>query len=703
MKFTQDYKRTIPYPRRVVVLKILNGKRIKDFVGLREIVLFVGAFLITSAVTLVGYYMPVNVMPNLALCPVIGLLFGPFASLGVNLVSLIENINDGNPLSMCVIEILTVFLVSYIPYRLWYSTWMDRDARPPVLDSVRNIVKFVLMMMVSSLVYTVLYNITYGIMDGVFVLDFEDMVRFINVMSFSFLFGMAAILLLRYLGVKFYTPKYGGTPDDFRRKVKPRFYDLLLVLGLVLPALVLEMAPEGPAIPAMAILTYVLLIAFLLKPMEQARAGERTVSFMGIRINKFNSSLIERIIVMFIVSGLVICLLAGLAAYLGILEDVFGWGFDVTVLFYMGLGMIIFFIPAIMFLWYIETRVTEPISKLSDATRDLISDEHEFSSEEFSYRCKDVLLMDSEIGDLARSLSKMTVDMEEYLTDIRSLNSQQEKYRAELNVAKNIQESFVPTNFSSIEGTGASVAAIMEAAKYVGGDFYDFYMIDTDHLAVTIGDVSGKGVPAALFMAVTKYLIEGQSRPGLTPGEIMSKVNLSLCRNNDENMFVTVWLGILELATGRFAYCSAGHNPPIITRAGGDPEVLETKPSLVLGAREGVKYNVSETVLNPGDRVLLYTDGVTEANDHYNGFYGMERLMDVLGRTRENGLTDQISSIYNDIMEFTNNSDQFDDITMLNLRYEGTSGKPLLDDEDVAPPVTTVTDAVDVLLDKEDS
>ena len=116
-----------------------------------------------------------------------------------------------------------------------------------------------------------------------------------------------------------------------------------------------------------------------------------------------------------------------------------------------------------------------------------------------------------------------------------------------------------------------------------------------------------------------------------------------------------------------------------------------------------MKYNVSETILNPGDRVLLYTDGVTEANDHYNGFYGMERLMDVLGRTRENGLTDQISAIYSDIMEFTNNSDQFDDITMLNLRYDGTSGKPLLDGENVAPPVTTVADTVDVLLDKEDA
>lgn len=686
-------------------MRLPHGKRVKDYVGRREIVLFIGAFIVTQIVTTLSNHSPVNIMPNLALCPVIGLLFGPFASLGVNLVSFIDNLVTGVPPAYCVIDLLTVFIVSYIPYRLWYSTWMDTDARPPVLDSVHNIAKFIMMMLVSSLTYTILYNITYGLMDGEFVLDFEDIVRFLNVMSFSFLMGLAAILLLRYLGVRFYTPKFGGTPDDMRRRIDPHWYDLSLILGLVVPVVVLGLDHNGVALPAMAVLTYMLIILFLLKPIEQAVTDENIVLVKGMRINKFNGNLIERIIVMFIVYGLAICIISGIAAYLGMLQDVFGWGYDVTMLFYMSAGLMIFFIPALVFLWYVERNVTVPVSELSEAARDFISSDHDFSSEEFAYSCRDLRDKESEIGDLTRSLIKMTSDMESYVDDLRSLNSQQEKYRAELNVAQNIQETLVPNNYSILEGKGVDVYGSMEAAKYVGGDFYDFYMIDTDHLAMTIGDVSGKGVPAALFMAVTKYLLEGQSRPGLRPDEIMGKVNLALCRNNDENMFVTVWLGILELETGRLTYCSAGHNPPVIERYNGEPELLTTKQCLVLGAREGVTYRSDEIVMEHGDRILLYTDGVTEANDHFDSFYGTERLMKVMKSCDGMSLEGQIKTILGDISEFTNGAVQFDDMTMMMVRYDGKkrSGEALLDGEDVAPAVAPVADPVDVLLDKEDA
>ena len=660
-------------------MKLLNGKRVKDFVGKREIILFIGAAIITQIVTSISYQLPVNIMPNLALCPVIGLLFGPFASLGVNLVSFIDNLITGIPVQYCCLDFFTVFLTSYIPYRLWYSTAMNRDDRPPVLDSVRNIAKFIAMMIVSSLVYTVLYNITYSLMDGQFVLNFEDMVRFINVLSFSFLFGLAAILTLRSLGIRFYSPKFGGTPDDFRRNVDSRFYDMILVLGILIPLLVLNLSPTGPAIPAMALLTYVLLFAFLLKPIESARMDERTVRIKGLEINKFNKSLIERMIVIFILYGLMICLIFGMAASMGILDDEFGWGYDVTVLFYMSMGLLVFFVPALIFLWYVERFVTDPIGELSEASKNFISSNHEFSSEEFGYTCRDLTGLDSEIGELARSLTKMTADIEEYIDDLRTLNSQQEMYRAELNVAKGIQESFVPTNFSSINGTGASVAASMNAAKYV------------------------KGVPAALFMAVTKYLIEGQSRPGFTPDEIFSKVNLGLCRNNEQNMFVTSWIGILELTTGKLSYCNAGHNPPIIARRETDPELLIGPRSFILGAKEGMKYRMAEIVMEPGDRILLYTDGVTEANDHFDEFYGVERLINCLKNNEGASPDDQIKAITDDIAEFTKHAIQFDDITMLLLRYDGpaASGEPLLDSEDVPPVVASISDAVDVILDKE--
>ncbi len=382
--------------QRISAAKFLNGKRVKDFVGRREIILFIGAAIITQIFSSISYQLPVNIMPNLALCPVIGLLFGPFASLGVNLVSLIDNVYMGYSPLYCCLNLLTMFLTSYIPYRLWYSVGLDRDDRPPVLDSVRNITKFVVMMMVSSLVYTVLYNITYGLTDGQFILNFEDVVRFINVLSFSFLFGLAVILLLRYLGIKFYSPKFGGTPDDFRRSVDPRFYDMILVLGILLPLLVLNLSPTGPAIPAIGVLTYALLFAFLLKPVESASMDELTVRIKGLEINKFNRSLIERMIVIFIIYGLLICIAFGAAASIGILNDVFGWGYDITVLFYMSMGLLVFFVPAMIFLWYLEKYVTDPVGELSEASRNFISSDHEFSSEEFEYSCRDLVNQDSE-------------------------------------------------------------------------------------------------------------------------------------------------------------------------------------------------------------------------------------------------------------------------------------------------------------------
>ncbi len=660
----------------------------------------------TGAVTLISNQMPVNIMPNLALCPVIGLLFGPFASLGVNLVSLIDNLRTGTPIPYCIMDLVTVFLVSYIPHKLWYSTFMTRDNRPPVLDSVRNIAKFILMMTIASMVYTVLYIMTYGLMESTFTMNHEDIVRFLNVMSFSFLFGLSAIPLLRYLGVRFYTPKFGGTPDDFRRRVNPYVYYASLAMALISPVVILKFYPEGPMIPIVCLVSYALIIAFLLKPVEQASTEENTTTVMGIGFNKFNRTLIERMIVIFIVYGLMICIVAGAAASMGMLEDVFGWGHDVALLSYMSLGLMIFLLSAVVFLWYIEKNITVPIGELSEASRDFINGDHEFSSTEFAYSCRDLVDLDSEIGDLSRSLIKMTGDIEEYVEDLRTLNNQQEKYRAELNVAKNIQESFVPRNFSSVEGSGVSIAGSMTAARYVGGDFYDFFMIDEDHIGLCIGDVSGKGVPAALFMAVTKSLIEGHSRPGLKPESILAKVNLNLCRNNDEFMYVTAWMGVLELTTGRLWYCSAGHNPPVIVRCNKEPELLTTKQCLILGAREGVSYTSEEIVMERGDRILLYTDGVTEANDHFEGFYGTDRLMKVLGADDGTSLKGQIDAVLKDISEFTNGAEQFDDMTMLMFKYDGAvdgSAEILLDSENIAPAVAPVTDAIDTPLDKEDA
>lgn len=646
--------------------------RYREYFGRREIVIMVLAFIATAVTNLISLQLPIELEPYLALCPVIGLLFGPLGIIGVNLVSFCYNTWMGYPFDLVVLDLLNVFMVSYIPYRLWYSIGMKRDDRPPVLDSVFNVTKFMFVMTVTSLVYTLLYNILYTYLEGSMVLDMTDLARFLKVVSFSFLFGMSASLILRYLGVRFETPRFGGTPEGRRGAVDPRLFDVCLIVGAVVPAALMCTNPGNGVFTVLAVIEYGMLLIFLFKPVYPARTDEKTVlTDRGLKINKFDRTLIERFIAMFVIIGLVICVGVGVTSYFVFLDTMSAEDLSRNVVLYMSVALLAFFIPSVLILWYIESRVTVPVGAISEASRNFVSRDYDESASDFAATCARFSGADNEIGELARSLSVMNDDMGRYIEDIRNLNSQQERYRAELNVAKNIQESFIPRDFSEIDGTGASIAGSMEAAKYVGGDFYDFFRIDEDHLAVAIGDVSGKGVPAALFMAVTKYLLEGQTHPGRDPASVLASVNISLCRNNDENMFVTVWLGVLELSTGRLTYCSAGHNPPVVAREGSAPELLHSKVCLVLGAREKAKYVSSEIVLNPGDRILLYTDGITEANDNYEGFYGTDRLVEVVGGCADLDPEDQIRAVTDDVTRFTNGAEQFDDMTLLLVRYDG--------------------------------
>ena len=215
--------------------------------------------------------------------------------------------------------------------------------------------------------------------------------------------------------------------------------------------------------------------------------------------------------------------------------------------------------------------------------------------------------------------------------------------------------------------------ASMNAAKEVGGDFYDFYMPDDDHLVVTIADVSGKGIPAALMMMVTKTLIKNR---GLSDFEdcskILSSVNNQLCENNEIEMFVTVWIGVLHLPTGELTYANAGHEYPAIKRNGGKFELIKEHHAPPIGCMEGIPYKVEKLTLNPGDIIYVYTDGVTEANNSKGEFFGEKRMLDALNLPCEEGMVELNSNVKSSIDEFISGTPQFDDITMLSLKYNGT-------------------------------
>ena len=264
--------------------------------------------------------------------------------------------------------------------------------------------------------------------------------------------------------------------------------------------------------------------------------------------------------------------------------------------------------------------------------------------------------------------------------DINSTVSTLKRYIAEaaaridkeLEYAKQIQLSALPTNFPDNEDFG--IYAQMIAAKEVGGDFYDFYKLNDTTVVFLAADVSGKGIPAAMFMMTAKTIIKDLAESGMAVNDIFTKANEKLCENNESGMFVTAWMGILDITTGQVKFANAGHNPPLLKRANGSFEYLKTRAGFVLAGMEGVRYRVGELTLNPGDRLFLYTDGVPEATNAENKLYGEDRLLSFMNQNTSMEAVKLLPALKANIDEFVGEAPQFDDITMLMLDYKPKKG-----------------------------
>ena len=248
-----------------------------------------------------------------------------------------------------------------------------------------------------------------------------------------------------------------------------------------------------------------------------------------------------------------------------------------------------------------------------------------------------------------------------------------ERISTELNLASSIQADMLPNIFPAFpEREDFDIYASMKPAKEVGGDFYDFFMTDDDHLAMVIADVSGKGVPAAMFMVIAKTLIKDHTQLGLTPSMVFTRVNDILCEGNKAGLFVTAWMGILDLTNGEFLYANAGHNPPILMKDG-KLMFLHSKPGFVLAGLEGYEYKESMMFLHKGDKLFLYTDGVTEAENTQEELYGENRLMNCIKKLdKADSCADAVTKVRADLEDFVGEAEQFDDITMLAFAYTET-------------------------------
>ena len=275
---------------------------------------------------------------------------------------------------------------------------------------------------------------------------------------------------------------------------------------------------------------------------------------------------------------------------------------------------------------------------------------------------------DDELGILAHSVHQMECDVKRSIEQITQMTEEKHRLETELNLATRIQSGVLPKGYPAFPDCKAfDLFASMDPAKEVGGDLYDYNMLDDDHLMITVGDVSGKGVPAALFMMIVKALLSTHAGHGLSPAEIFSTLNKQLCKNNVMDMFVTCWLGILTLSTGELNFVNAGHPCPVLLR-GSKASLVSTKPDFFLAGMDGVPYHEYSIKLNKGDALLVYTDGVTEATDANEQLFGDERLLDAVSGCKELDAPQMLKKIRASIDSFVGGAEQFDDITMLAVR-----------------------------------
>ena len=316
---------------------------------------------------------------------------------------------------------------------------------------------------------------------------------------------------------------------------------------------------------------------------------------------------------------------------------------------------------------FLHRVLLRPVRQISDeATR--------FSKENVTpaRKLRETIRNEDEIGELAGSIDRMEERIQDYIASITKITAEKERINTELALATRIQATTLPHEFPPFpDRKEFDLYATMDPAREVGGDFYDFFLVDDDHLCVVIADVSGKGIPGALFMMVSKAILESVAMLGRSAGQILTKMNDGICSNNQVDMFVTVWVGILEISTGKLTAANAGHEYPVLKRVGGDYELLRDKHGFVIGGMPGVQYKEYELQLNPGDRLFLYTDGVPEATDGNAELFGTDRMLDALNGVKDGSPEEVLAGVRRAVDGFVKDAEQFDDLTMLCLEYKG--------------------------------
>ena len=596
---------------------------------------------------------------DMAFAPTFGLMFGPAGALGFATATLTGELIEGIGFPTPIIDFATTFFISLLAYKLWYNILTKKKIDTPRFNSTYNIVKFFCITVIVSIVYFALLVISFSLYPGLnFTYSITDVdfnfPYILNIITFSIIFGLLLISSFNILKIPLRTPKRRIT------KININPYYLFTVLLICVAYIMFKEFVEGIRF-IKHIFYFILIVTSLLICFN---TFDRTI-----KPTNDNYSIIEEIILIFLIIISITIFLN--FNYFNTLILSFTPDLDPSyqLLLIIAFTSILILLVSLIHIHYIERKITNPLYALIDTADNYFKTENKSES---ILNVKKYIGNDS-IGILANSFVRSFYKIRNNLHQIQITTSEKEKFKTEFDVASDIQSNMVPKNFEEFSENEFEVSATMKPAREVGGDFYDYFKIN-DNVYFVIGDVSGKGIPSTLFMVKTMYLIKNHSKFNDDLSQVIEKVNNLAYERNDEELFVTTWIGKLNLKSGKLSYVNAGHNQPLIKHDTSDFEYLNTHPNLVIGGMKDIKYSEHEINLDAGDMIFLYTDGVTEANDNYNEFYGEDRLKEIINENKNEKLSDIITEINKDINMFCNNN-QFDDTTMLIIKYNGAGGK----------------------------
>ena len=582
--------------------------------------------------------------PHVGLFFVFGLLLGPYGALGGVIGHIIISINKGCvPIEMLCSSIYS-FGISYLAYKLWYSDFRNQKIIKPRLDSIYHLTIFIAIIFLCGLIFAVVHETLFSLY--LFTTDLNEystLVFFLNFTNIAFVTGIISIWLSKKID-------FIETPKTTNKHVNKKLYRILFYLLVIVTviALISKISADNQTLLAETILIGVLLFGYLTKPfVHKIESPER-------------DSIIEDIIQKFLIIILVISILGMIISHF--MYHLINIDANLTIYVMQGLIIndviiILSFIPGTIILRYTEKKVIQPISSFSKIEK-FIKENEKIESEGLVNLYSNYLNEKNEIGTLAKSYTELINHNNNYIENIHQIEGEKERIKAELEIASTIQDSTLP--HEDIKNENYHITGYSHPAKEVGGDFFDYYELDEDNLAIVIGDVSDKGVPAALLAMITQVMIKQILNHERDPSKVLSLINDQLYKNNPEAMFVSLWLGIYNKNTKKLIFSNAGHTLPLI-KEDGHFKYLNINPGIILAILEDFEYETEEITLS--DELILYTDGITDATNDNEECYGEDRLLDFFNKFKSDN--DPIIPLLDDINNFIGKQEQFDDITLI--------------------------------------